>query len=282
MATQNTLGRVAVIGGGKMGSALLAGFLKSGLVLPRKTVVVEHNLMRRAELEEEFSGVTIMERIDQIELTAADLCLVAVHPETVAEVLEQVSPRLNGALVISIAGGITLDQLQGALPANTPVIRVMPNTPAMVGAGMSLLTPGEQVTKTALKTVVKLFESIGRACVIPEHLQAVGSAVSGSGPAYFALVATAITRAGVMNGLPLALASELTAQTMLGAARLLQDSSLHPEMLIDAVSSPGGSTAAAIAELEEAGLRAAFVNAVDAAVCRTRELGEESRAGASD
>ncbi|MCL2654635.1 MAG: pyrroline-5-carboxylate reductase [Coriobacteriia bacterium] len=276
MAPQNTSGRVAVIGAGKMGSALLAGFLKSGLVNPRKAVIVERAAPRRSELEREFPGVTCMERPTQLELGDGDICLIAVHPETVTEVLGQLRDRLGGALVVSIAGGITIAQLQGALLPGSSVIRVMPNTPAMVGEAMSLLTPGDHVSKAALKPVVKLFESIGRTCVIPESLQPAGSALSGSGPAYFALVATALTRAGVANGLPLALASELAVQTMLGTARLLQESGMHTESLIDAVSSPGGTTAVAIEKLEEAGLRAAFANAVNAAVARTFEQGSIS------
>jgi len=259
-----------------MGSALLAGFLKSGLVNPRKAVIVERSAPRRAELGKEFPGVTCMEQATQLELTSGDICLIAVHPETVTGVLGQLRDRLGGALVVSIAGGITIAQLQGALQPGSAVIRVMPNTPAMVGEAMSLLTPGDQVTKTALKSVVKLFESIGRACVIPEALQPAGSALSGSGPAYFALVATALTRAGVANGLPLALANELSVQTMLGTARLLQESGMHTESLIDAVSSPGGTTVVAIEKLEEAGLRAAFANAVNAAVARTFEQGAAS------
>jgi len=260
-----------------MGSALLAGFLKSGLVNPRKAVIVERNLMRRTELDKEFPGVTCMGQVTQLELGAGDICLIAVHPETVTEVLSQLRDRLDGALVVSIAGGITIAQLQGALAPGSPVVRVMPNTPAMVGEAMSLLTPGEHVSKTALKPVVKLFESIGRACVIPEELQPAGSALSGSGPAYFALVATSLTRAGVACGLPLALANELSIQTMLGTARLLQENNMHTEALIDAVSSPGGTTAVAIEKLEEAGLRAAFAHAVNAAVARTYEQGEDQR-----
>ena len=273
--TQNTTGRVAVIGMGKMGSALLAGFLKSGLVSPRKAVVVERSLMRRTELEKEFPGVTCMGQATQLELGVGDICLIAVHPETVVGILGQLRDRLGGALVVSIAGGITIEQMQEALLPGTPVVRVMPNTPAMVGEAMSLLTPGEHVSKTALKPVVKLFESIGRACVIPEELQPAGSALSGSGPAYFALVATALTRAGVACGLPLALANELSVQTMLGTARLLQERGMHTEALIDAVSSPGGTTAVAIEKLEEAGLRAAFAHAVNAAVARTYEQGAD-------
>ncbi len=278
MALQNTIDRVAVIGAGKMGSALLAGFLKSGLVNPRKAVVVERDLMRRTELEKEFPGVTCLGQATQLELSAGDICLLAVHPESVTGVLGQLRDRLNGAMVVSIAGGITTEQIQAAVAPGTPVIRVMPNTPAMVGEAMSLLTPGEHVSKAALKSVVKLFESIGRACVIPEELQPAGSALSGSGPAYFALIASALIRAGVMHGLPLALATEMTEQTMLGTARLLQESSMHPEALIDAVSSPGGTTAVALAELEGVGLRGAFLNAVDAAVQRTFEQGAELEA----
>ncbi|MCL2324750.1 MAG: pyrroline-5-carboxylate reductase [Actinomycetia bacterium] len=273
MAIQNNPGRVAVIGAGKMGSALLAGFLKCGLVDPRHAVVVEPGLTRRSELAREFPGVTCLAQVTQLELGAGDICLLAVHPETVTPVLQQLRDRLNGALLVSIAGGVTTDQLQAEVEEGTPVVRVMPNTPAMVGEAMSLLTPGTHVTKTALKSVVKLFESVGRACVVAEELQPAGTAVSGSGPAYFALVASALIRAGVMHGLPLALAVELTEQTMLGTARLLQESGMQPESLIDVVSSPGGTTAVALAELENAGLRAAFTNAVDAAVARTLKQG---------
>ncbi len=269
MALSAGLDRLAIIGGGKMGTALLAGFLKAGLVSPSKAIVVEPSAVRRKELESTYAGITTCERTTQLSMGSQDVVVIAVHPEVVTAVLDELSTQLNQTFVISIALGISIDMLESHLPEKTPVVRVMPNLPATVGAAMTLLSPGSTVTDDKLKLAVQLFESVGRSCVIPEVLQAAGGAVSGSGPAYFALVVDALARAGVKHGLTHALATELAEQTMKGTAVLLQETGQHAEELIDAVSSPGGSTIRAVAELESGGIRSAFFNAVDAAVERT-------------
>jgi pyrroline-5-carboxylate reductase len=269
MTSSATLNRLAIIGGGKMGTALLAGFLKANLVAPENTFVVEPYAPRRAELETLYPGIVLCADVDELNLGAQDAVVVAVHPESVPAVLDSLSAHIDQTLIVSIALGITVEMLEAHLPSGTPVVRVMPNLPATVGEAMSLLTPGSAATEAQTALAVRLLESVGRAQVIPEDLQPAVGAVSGSGPAYFALVVDALARAGVKHGLTHALATELAVQTMLGTARLLQETGQGAEALMDAVSSPGGSTIRAVAELEHGGIRSAFFYAVDAAVERT-------------
>jgi pyrroline-5-carboxylate reductase len=150
----------------------------------------------------------------------------------------------------------------------------MPNTPALVGEGMALISAGSEATDTDIETVEALFSAVGRVIVIDERYQDAGTAISGSGPAYFALVVDALARAGVAQGLARGTAQELAVQTMLGTARMIQETGMHPEELIDGVASPGGTTIAAIGALESHGVRAAFGTAVSKAVRRAKELGE--------
>ncbi|MDR1412579.1 MAG: pyrroline-5-carboxylate reductase [Actinomycetes bacterium] len=265
------IGKFLFVGGGAMGEALLAGFVSAGLLRPQQISVVEPDGDRRIRLVDTY-GVEGLEALTPVVLHPGDVCLLAVKPQVVGEVLPQLALRLNGALLLSIAAGVTLEYLEGALPDDTPVVRVMPNTPAMVRVGMALLSAGQRVEPAHMRIVVQLFESVGRAAVVPEELQNAGAAISGCGPAYFALVIDALSRAGVAQGLPRALAQELAAQTAAGTAKLLLDSGQHPEVLIDAVASPGGTTIRALAELESGGVRTAFFEAVEAAVWRSEEL----------
>jgi pyrroline-5-carboxylate reductase len=175
--------------------------------------------------------------------------------------------------LVSIAAGITCARLESQLPAGTRVVRVMPNTPALVGAGMSIVSGGSEASEADVATVAAIFGAIGEVVVLAETLQDACTAISGCGPAYMALVIDALARAGVREGLSRDVAQRLALQTMRGTVELIERTGEHPEAIIDAVSSPGGSTIAAVTALEDAGVRAAFASAVRAAVVRSRELG---------
>jgi pyrroline-5-carboxylate reductase len=267
----SALESLLLVGGGNMGEALVAGFLSAELLKPSQIRCVEPREERRVFLQEKY-GIEGLGALTKVSLRADDVCLLAVKPQIVPEVLPELALRLNGALLISIAVGVSLEALSETLPETTPLVRVMPNTPAMVGEGMSLISAGTHVRTEHLRACVQLFESVGRTAVIPEELQNAGAAISGSGPAYFALVIDALARGGLAQGLPGSLARELASQTALGTARLLLESGQHPELLIDAVTSPGGTTIRALAELESAKVRAAFFDAVEAAVWRSEEI----------
>lgn len=271
MKTSRFGGRLAVIGGGKMGEAIVSGLLAAGVLDSTMISIAEPVAARRDELASRFS-VAVLETGSRA-VAGADVVLIAVKPQIIDKVVGELRGSVSGAIVVSIAAGISCARLESMLPEGAPVVRVMPNTPAMVGEGMALVSGGLAATSAQVDLVASLFGEIGRAVVIDERYQDAGSAISGSGPAYFALVIDAMARAGVSEGLSREVAQELAVQTMRGTAIMLQETGIHPEQLIDGVSSPGGTTIAAIAALEDYGVRAAFGHAVTAAVKRSRELG---------
>lgn len=264
-------GTMAVIGGGRMGEAIIGGLLAAGAVTTGQVVVAEPVAQRRAELEDTLGVKAVVAGVEA--LAGATVVLLAVKPQVMEPVVRELSAHVGDALVLSIAAGITCARIEALLPEGSRVVRVMPNTPALVGAGMALVSGGSQALQTDIDAAAALFSAIGRSIVIDESLQDAGTAISGSGPAYFALVIEALARAGVAEGLARDTAQELAVQTMLGTARMLEDTGMHPEALIDGVASPGGTTIAAINALEAKGVRAAFAKAVSKAVRRARELG---------
>jgi pyrroline-5-carboxylate reductase len=261
--------QTAVIGAGMMGEAMLAGLLRAGH--PVDSVLVgERRPERAAELTEKY-GVRV---VDNVGAAAADAVVLVVKPQDVPAVLAEIGSSLRpGQLLISLAAGITIAALEGLVPAGVAVVRVMPNTPALVGQGMAALSPGTHCTEAQLARAFELMSAAGRAVVVPEKQQDAVTAVSGSGPAYVFLVAEAMIEAGVHLGLPRATAHELTVQTLLGAATMLSESGEHPAVLRENVTSPAGTTAAALGRLEAHGLRAAFLDALKAAHDRSIELG---------
>lgn len=263
-------GTVAVIGGGVMGEAIVRGWITSGAVDPASLVIVEPSEARREDLGS-LGGVRIVASAS--EALPADLVLLAIKPQVLEGVLVSLSPLLGEALIVSIAAGISTARLESVLPAGTPVVRVMPNTPAAVGEGMAVVSGGGEATEPQVETVRALFDALGRALVVEERYQNAASAISGSGPAYFALVVDSLAHAGVAAGLTRSVAQELAVQTMKGTAALLESTGAHPASLMDGVSSPGGTTIAALGKLEDGGVRSAFAEAVRAAVARAEELG---------
>lgn len=260
---------LAVIGGGRMGEAMVAGWIASGFVEASRVTVAEPSAERRAQLE--HLGVRLV--ADGAQALPADVVVLAVKPQVLEAVVRTLPATAGSSLIVSVAAGISCAKLESMLPASTAVVRVMPNTPAMVSAGMAVISGGEETTVEQIELVDRMFGLIGETAVVDERYQNACAAISGSGPAYFALVIDALARAGVRVGLNRELAQKLAVQTMSGTARLLDESGQHPEALVDGVASPGGTTIAALTVLEAAGVRAAFADAVSAAVKRAEELG---------
>lgn len=269
--------RLVIVGCGKMGEAILGGALAAGVIDPERIVAVAPRAERRRELENLYDIATVADayELSGFDIGASDICLLAVKPQVLMNVLDSVKTATSNPVYVSIAAGITLEKLEGALGESASVVRVMPNTPALVGKGCSLISAGTSCSKQQLEAVVQLFSSFGVAHVIDENLQNAGSAISGAGPAYFALIINALTRAGLTQGLKRDIAQDLSVATMAGTAAMLEDLDIHPEQLMDMVTSPGGTTIAAVNVLEDFKLRAAFVDAVDAAVARADELAWE-------
>jgi len=262
--------RLAVIGGGKMGEAIIAGLLSAGAVDRERVVVAEPSESRRRKLQEAL-GLNCVERAEQA-VDGAAIVLLAVKPQVIEEVVSGISGKTGDALVVSIAAGITCARLEAMLPVAAPVVRVMPNAPVLAGQGMSVISGGTHATDRQIEQVGELFGSVGKSVVLPESFQDVATAISGCGPAYVAIVIDSLARAGVRHGLSRDVAQLLAAQTMRGTIDLLEKTDMHPGELADIVASPGGVTAAAIEVLEASGVRKAFASTVTAAIERSREL----------
>jgi pyrroline-5-carboxylate reductase len=270
------MGVVAVLGAGKIGEALLTGLLAAG----RSTddlVFTERHPERAAELSARH-GIAA---VDVATAAArAEVIVVAVKPQDIAPVLSELAPALRpGTLVVSLCAGLPIALFEGALPPGTPVVRVMPNTPMLVGEAMSAMSPGTHATAEQLAVVEKMLGSVGRVVTVPESQQDAVTALSGSGPAYFFFLVEAMIDAGILLGLPRTVVSDLIVQSAYGAARMLRESSDHPVLLREAVTSPAGTTIAAIRELERHGVRAALLDAIEAARDRSAELGRAAQQG---
>ncbi len=264
-------GTLAIVGGGRMGEAIAAGLAASGVFEPASIVIAEPIAERREALT--FAhGVRCVETAPEA-AAEGDIVLLAVKPQVMDAVLAEVHDSVAERLVVSIAAGISSARIESGLPAGTAVVRVMPNTPALVREGMSVISGGSEATAEQVDLVREIFSVLGHAIVLDEHHQDAATAISGSGPAYVALIIDALARSGVMHGLPRHIAEELAVQTVAGTAALVERTGQHPEQIIDGVASPGGTTIAAIEALEAAGVRAAFNAAVTAAVDRAKELG---------
>jgi pyrroline-5-carboxylate reductase len=253
-----------IVGGGKMGEALLGGLLAAGRT---GLGVVEVVPALRDRLAAKYPDVTVVEAPQ-----ATKGALLAVKPQYVAEAARAVG-EAGCERVLSVAAGITTQAIETALGTPVPVVRAMPNTPALVGAGAAAISPGTHATEPDLEWAEQILGAVGVVVRVPETGLDAVTGLSGSGPAYVFLVAEAMADAGVLAGLPRDIAETLAFQTLLGSAKLLSESDDGPAQLKAAVTSPGGTTAAGLRELERAGVRAAFLDAVTAAADRARELG---------
>jgi pyrroline-5-carboxylate reductase len=254
-----------------MGEAIVAGLVGSGSLEASQIVVAEPSHARRVQLASAYGVSTVSDGSEAV--AGADTVMIAVKPQVIEPVVTALAPFLADALVISIAAGVTCARLESLLPAGTPLVRVMPNTPALVGAGMSVVSGGAEATHEQIALVADLFGCIGEVVVLDEHLLDACTAISGCGPAYMALVVDALANAGECEGLPREIAQMLALVTMRGTVELIEKTGETPEAIIDAVSSPGGATIAAMGELNGHGVPAAFAAAVRAARVRSRELG---------
>jgi pyrroline-5-carboxylate reductase len=266
-AGSTTLG---VIGGGVMGEALLAGLLTQGIYRPGDIVVSDPSPQRRSLLAETYGIATTAD--NQAVVAAADHLLLAVKPQVFEAVMAPLTPGRSEQLVLSILAGVTLQRLDVAFPGQ-PVVRAMPNTPATVGAGMTAIALGQHATPEHQTQAHRIFQAVGEVVDVPESLMDAVTGLSGSGPGYVAVMVEALIDGGVSVGLPRPTATQLAVQTLRGTAELLAQRQLHPAMLKDQVTSPGGTTIAGIAQLEAAGVRSALIRAVQAAHQRSQELG---------
>lgn len=257
---------LVVVGGGKMGEALVGGLVAAGGWSLDAITVVEPHGPRRDELARTFPGLTVTS-----EPVGAEAAVVAVKPQHVVEVCAALG-SLGVARVLSIAAGVRLATMEAALPAGTAVVRAMPNTPALVGAGAAAVAPGTAAGPDDLTWAESILGSVGTVVRVSEAQLDAVTGLSGSGPAYVFLVAEALIDAGVLQGLPRDVATELVVATLRGAGELLATGEA-PGELRAAVTSPGGTTAAGLRALESAAVRAAFADAVTAATQRSRELG---------
>jgi pyrroline-5-carboxylate reductase len=260
--------RLQIIGGGKMGEALLSGLLARGWATPAAVRVVEKLPDRAEALQAAFPGVVVSG-----EPSVADGHVVAVKPGDVEDACRALAAEGSRSPVLSIAAGVTLARLEAALAPKTPVVRAMPNTPALVGAGAAAVAPGRAAGEGDLVWAESVLGAVGTVVRLDESLLDAVTGLSGSGPAYVFLVVEALVEGGVLAGLPRQVAASLAIQTVLGAARMLDELDETPEQLRAAVTSPAGTTAAGLRALERAGVRAAFLDAVTAATERSRQLG---------
>ncbi|MBF0610009.1 MAG: pyrroline-5-carboxylate reductase [Magnetococcales bacterium] len=264
--------KLAFAGGGNMAQAMISGLVAHGCSAARLRVA-DPDSQKLQEIFHRF-GVSIFEE-NRAAVSPANVVVLAVKPGLVPTVLEEISPVLApDALVISIAAGVTLATLQRHLPAKQPVVRAMPNTPALVGEGITVMIPAATCDSAKAETARNVLESMGEVVEIDnESLMDGVTALSGSGPAYVYLMLEALSDGGVACGLPRTLADKLAVKTMLGSAKLVQESGKHPAILKNQVTSPAGTTIAALLELEKAGLRGTLMQAVMAAWQRSRQLG---------
>jgi pyrroline-5-carboxylate reductase len=260
---------LAILGAGKLGEALLSGILRSGSSA-HDVVVVERHAERAAFLKDQY-GVRAVEVPEAVAF--ARTLVIAVKPQDIGGLLDELGPLVTPAhLVVSVAAGIPTAYLEKRL-VGVPVVRVMPNTPALVDEAMSAISAGAHAGEEHLAATEALLSPVGRVLRVPEKQQDAVTALSGSGPAYFFFLVEAMIDAGILLGLPRAVAADLIVQTALGSARMLRDTGEHPVQLREAVTSPGGTTIMAIRELERHGVRAALLAAIEAARDRSAELG---------
>ena len=261
---------IAILGAGKMGEALLSGLLRAGRPAGDVAAVVRRPA-RAQELRSAY-GIPVLSVAEAAK--QADTLVLGVKPQDMGRMLDELAGLVSAQqLLISIAAGITTSFIEQRRPAQTPVVRVMTNTPALVDEAMSVVSAGSFAGEEHLRQAEELFTPLGKVIRIPEYQQDAATALSGSGPAYVFYLIEAMVDAGVLLGLPRQTALEMVAQTVYGAATMLRDSGEHPVILRDAVTSPAGTTIAAVRELEKHGVRAAFLAAIEAARDRGRELG---------
>jgi pyrroline-5-carboxylate reductase len=265
--------RVGFVGAGNMGEALIRGLVEASLVPPESIHAYDTRLERLRELDRQY-GIQVAHDNESL-VRQADIVILAVKPQIMEAVLEEIAHAVTRRkLLISIAAGVSTARIRAALGKDARLIRVMPNTPALVLDGVTAVAKGEGLEPGDLDLAGEIFSAVGRVVTLDEELMDAVTGLSGSGPAYVAVFIEALADGGVKMGLDRLTAMTLATQTVLGAARLLQQTGMHPGALKDMVSSPGGTSIAGIAALEEGGIRTTIIQAVERATLRSRELGK--------
>ncbi len=263
---------IAFLGAGNMAEALVKGLLRAHVAEPREIVCSDRRVERGPELTQRYGIRFTRSNRDAVE--QAEIVVLSVKPQVMNKLLDEIAPVLNERkLVISIAAGVPIAAIERKVGHGVRIVRTMPNTPALVGAGATALSAGEHATAEDLRQARALFDAIGKSVEVDEPLLDAVTGLSGSGPAYIFLVIEALSDAGVKVGLPRVQAQELAAQTVLGSAKLLIETGEHPGRLKDQVTSPGGTAIAGLHTLEAGGLRTTLMDAVEAATRRSKELG---------
>lgn len=273
MAASNGPHRVGFVGAGKMATALAAGLCRSGFSTPQSIVACDLLPAAREQFAAQ-SGSPVVATNAEV-LAQAEIIVIAVKPQQMREVLSEIQPRVEARhLLVSIAAGISLEAIATGVGRERRLVRVMPNTPCLVGASASAFCLGGSATPEDGRLVEELLSGVGIAVQLSEPLLDAVTGLSGSGPAFVYLIIEALSDGGVRMGLPRDVATRLAAQTVLGSARMVLETGLHPGVLKDAVASPGGTTIAGLHALESGGLRGCLMDAVQAATLRSRELGK--------
>jgi pyrroline-5-carboxylate reductase len=264
--------KIAFLGGGNMAEALIKGLIAGGAAKPDHILVADVSADRLAHLHVTYG---VAQRGNVEAAREADVVILSVKPQVIERVLVEIASVVDERkLVISIAAGIVISRIEKALKGSAHVVRVMPNTPALVLAGAAAIAGGKNAESNDLALAQSIFNSVGRAVIVEEKLMDAVTGLSGSGPAYVFMIIDALSDAGVKAGLPRQLALELAAQTVYGAAKMVLETKEHPGKLRDMVTSPGGTTIEGLHALEKGKLRATLINAVEAATARSRELGK--------
>jgi pyrroline-5-carboxylate reductase len=265
--------KLGFLGAGRMATALARGFIHAGLVTAADIIAADPYENARGAIAKDAGIKTTAANPDVLKF--ANVLVLAVKPDQVNDVLAETRPQFTDRhLLISIAAGVPLARMEGGLPAGARVIRVMPNTPALVGASASAFARGQAATDEDAQLAQRLFSAVGVAYQVKESLLDAVTGLSGSGPAYVFLIIEALSDGGVAAGLPRDIATQLAAQTLLGSAKLLLETGLHPGALKDMVTSPGGTTIEGLHALEQAGVRGALIHAVRVAADKSKKLGQ--------
>ena len=264
-------GKLGFIGVGNMGEALLRGIIGSGLMSPADIIASDVNFKKLRGLSSEL-GITAVESNCEL-VKRSHVILLALKPNVIGTVLLEISSDLTQPRwCISIAAGVSIATIESILQADCPVVRAMPNTPAMVYEGMIAMCPGTYASEDHIRRAQQIFQAVGKVIVVQEKLMDAVTALSGSGPGFVFLIIESLTDAGVQLGLSRADAAIMAAQTVLGAGKMAVSTSEHPAILRNRVTSPGGTTAAGLYELERGGARASIINAVVAAALRSKQM----------
>jgi pyrroline-5-carboxylate reductase len=264
--------KVGFIGAGNMGEALMRGIIKANLLSPQDVCASDTRDARLGQLQKDY-GITTLSDNKELVLKAGIIVL-AVKPQNMEEVLKEIAPVIKKKqLIISIAAGITTSYIAEHFEPKVPIVRVMPNTPALIQEGASALAEGKDAAKSDLENAQEIFDSVGKTVVVDESLMDAVTGLSGSGPAYFFLFIEVLTEAGVKMGLSRSVALLLATQTCLGAAKMIFETGKQPADLRDMVASKGGTTFSGLKAMEAGGLRAALMDGVESATRRSKELG---------